>query len=122
MLNVKTLSVFIFLLRLVSCLLLLPSHLASAAQASVERPFIDAADLVVSALDDSGLVVKERADTDRFVILYVQGEAQQSVAITLFALPEQTDRITITVNSASPADEHLDNQLLQSIRSVLLEP
>jgi hypothetical protein len=122
MLNLTSPGASSYPLWLLACLLLLPLQMASAAQASVERPFIDAADLVVSALNDSGLVVKERADTDRFVILYVQGEAQQSVAITLFALPEQTDRITVTVNSASPADEHLDSQLLQSIRSVLLEP
>ena len=120
--NLKTPSASMYPLWLLVCLLLLPSQMTSAAQASVEHPFIDAADLIVSALDNSGLVVKERADTDRFVILYAQGEAQQSVAITLFALPEQTDRITITVNSASPADEHLDHQLLQSIRKALLKP
>ena len=122
MLNLTTPGASVYPLCLLACLLLLPLQMASAAQASVERPFTDAADIVVSALDDSGLVIKERADTDRFVILYAQGEAQQSVAITLFALPEQTDRITITVNSASPADKHFDNQLLQTIRSALLEP
>ena len=102
--------------------LLLSSHLASAAQAIVNRPFTGAADSIVRTLESSGLTIKERADTDRFVILYAERETQQSVAITLFALPEQNDRMTVTVNSASPADEHFDNQLLQSIRAQLLEP
>ncbi len=123
MLNLKTPSAFRYPPWLLTCLLLLlPLQMVSAAQANIDRPFTDAADLVVSALDTSGLIVTERADTDRFVILYAQGEAQQSVAITLFALPEQNDRITVTVNSASPADEHFDSQLLHAIRTALLEP
>ncbi|XOV83966.1 MAG: hypothetical protein ACFHXK_02390 [bacterium] len=112
-------------LWLLGSLLLIPSMPVSAAQASLSRPFEDAVDIVISVLESSGITIQERADTDRFVILYAQGDAQgetqRSIAVTLFALPRQTDRMTLTVNSASPADEHFDHQLLQSIRARLLE-
>lgn len=111
-----------YLLLALAGWMLLSSQLASAAQASVDRSFAGAADIVVSTLESSGITIKERADTDRFVILYAERESQQSVAITMFALPEQSDRMTITVNSASPADELFDAQLLQSIRAQLLDP
>jgi hypothetical protein len=111
-----------YLLWVLTGVLLMSSPLARAAQASIDRPFTGAADIVVSTLKSSGITIKERADTDRFVILYAERETQQSVAITLFALPQQSDRMTVTINSASPADEHFDNQLLQSIRAQLLEP
>lgn len=122
MLKLKFLRAAVYRLCLIGCLPLMAAEMASAAQASIERPFADAANHVVTALETAGLIIKERADTDRFAIVYAQGDAQQSVAITLFALPEQTDRITITVNSASPADEYFDHQMLQSIRTALLEP
>ncbi len=122
MLNLNSFDASRYLLWLMAGLLMTSSHLASAAQASIDRPFIGAADIVVRTLESSAITIKERADTDRFVILYAEGEAQQSVAITLFALPQQSDRMTVTVNSASPADQHFDNQLLQAIRAKLLEP
>ena len=107
---------------LLGFLVLMSTQIAFAAQATLSRTFTGAADVVDNALMSSGMTVKERADTDRFVILYAEGVDQQSVAVTVFSLPDQTDRVTVTVNSASPADEHFDHQLLRSLQAQLLAP
>lgn len=96
------------------------AQLATAAQATLPVAFNIAAERIEPALESAGLTLMERADTERFALFFAEADNQQSITITVFSLPEQLDRVTVTVNSAAPADVSVNEQLLQVIRTELL--
>jgi len=96
------------------------SQLVSAAQATLPVAFDVAAERIEPALESAGLTLMERADTERFALFFAEADNQQSITITVFALPKQLDRVTVTVNSAAPADISVNHQLMQAIRAEIL--
>ncbi len=95
-------------------------QLAWAAQATLPVAFEIAAERIEPALESAGLTLLERADTERFALFFAEADNQQSITITVFALPKQLDRVTVTVNSAAPADVSVNHQLMQAIRAEIL--
>jgi hypothetical protein len=65
------------------------------------------------------MAVRELATTDRFVLLYATHAGGTNVTVTLRQLPQQADRIDLTVITDSPRDVALETDLVNGLRARL---
>ena len=95
------------------CSFLLLSH-AQAAEQTVNAAFSDLVQNVEQTIESTDLVISEFAQTERFAIFYIDRPEEGAVTVTLYTLPQQSGRVTLTVHSDSPQDTLFDRRLLQS--------
>ena len=95
-------------------LYLLP-YSSLAAQQTVTASFVTLMEEVEETLLSQGFAVEEQAQTDRFAIFYLTRDGGGGATVSLYMLPQQDTRVTITVNSDSPSDLLFDRNLLRQL-------
>ena len=101
-------------LALALALCLLPCS-SLAAEQTVTASFTTLMEEVEEILLSQGVAVEEQAQTDRFAIFYLTRESGGGATVSLYMLPQQDTRVTITVHSDSPADPLFDRSLLRQL-------
>ena len=94
------------------CLLAWPSH---AAEQTLTASFAALLDAVEETLREQEIEILEQAETDRFAIFYLSRQGGGGATVSLYTLPQQDNRVTLTVNSDSPADPLFDRDLLRQL-------
>jgi len=97
--------------------LILACGSVEAAERTVNATFTDLVQNVERALESTDLILTEFAQTERFAIFYIDRPEAGAVTVTLYTLPQQNGRATLTVHSDSPQDPLFDRRLLQSLLS-----
>ena len=101
---------------LLLCLILAGGSI-EAAERTVNATFTDLVQNVERALESTDLILNEFAQTERFAIFYIDRPESGAVTVTVYTLPQQNGRTTLTVHSDSPQDSLFDRRLLQSFLS-----
>lgn len=103
-------------------LLFLIARSALAAEQTVTASFVTLFEEVEETLLSQGYAVEEQAQTDRFAIFYFTRDGGGGATVSLYTLPQQDTRVTVTVNSDSPADPLFDRNLLRQLTNTNGQP
>ncbi len=83
------------------------------AEQTLTTSFTQLLDEVERTLEREGLALEQQARTDRFAIFYLRREGGGGATVSLYTLPQQDTRVTLTVNSDSPTDPMFERNLLR---------
>ncbi len=76
-------------------------------------------DAVEETLQARQIRVLERAQTDRFALLYATESDGSHITISVRQLPADPDRARISITSDSPANPNLDRALLNALSAAV---
>ena len=96
--------------------LAMPGHAAEELIDASQERLLKAVDTTLQA---RGISVLERAQTDRFALIYAREDDGSHLSISVRQLPADPDRARITIESDSPANPNLDRALLEALNASL---